>query len=57
MPYFIPSFFKNLKSKKTPQQDTENQSDNNSVENIHRSLSANLVTIKQKTVQISSFVN
>jgi spore germination protein KA len=45
----MPSFFKHRKSKKDSQQDTENQSGNNSVENIYSSLSANLDTIKQKT--------
>ncbi|YCA45646.1 spore germination protein [Bacillus sp. JZ8] len=45
----MPSFFKNRKSKKDSQQDAENQSGNNSVKHIYRSLSANLDTIKQKT--------
>ncbi|KYG27796.1 spore germination protein [Priestia endophytica] len=52
----MPSFFKDRKSKKDRQQDTENQSDNNSVKYLHSSLSANLNTIKQKTGNSSDVV-
>ena len=52
----MPSFFKDQKSKKNRQQNTENQPDNNSVKNIYRSLSANLDTIKQKTGNSSDVV-